>query len=620
MMNINIPGFLTVMIFTAIAPISLHAQELHENVSVEGTYRPDIIKAERFNTFPEHTSPKVETTPLDFDTRGVTVAFTPEARAIGIVGWRTDRTLRNRGYLHLSLGSWLNSSLSAGYTPVRTDQSSLDLSLQHNSTSLWRPYGKDYPESSRRYSYDESIAARFCHKFPGTGLLEAQLQYRFGAFNYYSFLPSSNFYSPSYAASDGKTPDAPGQVLNDIAFRAAFSSHADTSGRWHAALRTRYFGLRNLYLPEYAALQQLQATRETLIGAEGGYSFAWDSGSSVGIDADLDALLYNHPDYSGSIEAPSDYAMLRLRPHYTFTRDNLIVRIGASIDMAFNAPGSDADSHYSFFHIAPDIKADLKAGPIGLYLHLSGRSCLQTLSGSFERFYYTMPALSSAQPVYTPLDGRLGMQFGPFSGFSAGLEAAYRTSSHVPFSGWYPAMLNYGLSLYPGLDRPEHFQPLYALPAGSRRLHGWRFRLNATYAASIFKLEGDVAYMPQSADNGWSEGLDRARWELSAKFSIRPVKPLHLAVDYKYRGVRFLDMPWHMQPGAGSIIINGKTTTHTAMRLEDLCFLNAEASWNFTPKFSIGITADNLLNQKTDYLPSLPLEGIDIRGNITFMF
>ena len=619
MMNIDLCRILPALALASLAPAAIRAQELHENVSVEGTYRPDIIKAERFNTFPEHVSPKIETTPLAFDTRGVTAAFTPEARALGIVGWRTDRAPQGRGYLHLDLGSWLNSSLSAGYAAIDNDRTRLHISLQHNSSSLWRPYGNDYPGSSRRYNYDESLAARFCHTFSRAGLLEAQLQYRFSAFNYYSFLPSPLFYNPTYADA-GKTPEAPGQTLNDIAFRVGFSSPTGSPGRWHAALRTRYFGMRDLYIPGYEGLQTLKATRETLIGAEGGYSFAWNCGSSLGIDADLSALLYNNPEYFGNLAAPSDYAMLRLRPYYSFTRDNLIVSVGAAIDLAFNAPGSDAGSHYSLFHIAPDVKADLKAGPVGLYIHLGGGSALQTLSGNFERFYYTMPALACAQPVYTPLDGRLGIQFGPFSGFSAGLEAAYRTSSHVPFSGWYPAMLNYGTSLYPGLERPGQFNPLYALSAESRRVHGWRFRLNAAYAASIFKLEGDVAYMPQSGQNGWTDGLDRTRWELSAKFSIRPIKPLHLAVGYKYRGVRFLDMPWDMQLGSGSVVIDGKTTTHTALRLDDLCMLNAEASWNFTSRFSIGVSADNLLNHKTTYLPSLPLQGIDIRGNITLTF
>lgn len=597
------------------------AQGLHENVNVEGIYRPEIVEAHRFNTFPEHKVQRIPVTPLDFDYRATTAAFNPEARALGIIGWRTSREESARGYVDLSLGSWLNSSLSAGYTAVRTADTRLDVSLQHNSTSLWKPFGDELRQSHRRYRYDESLATRFCHNFSGIGLLEAQLQYRLGLFNYYSYLPS---YTPPLrpeASPFTYGVGEPSQTLNDVAFRTGFTSTGEGAGKWNAALNVRHFGMRALYLPSGYDLRSSKATRETLLGASGGYDLKWEGGSHIGINATLDALLYSHPEERPGIEAPDNYGMLTLTPYYSFTRNDFIISIGANIDLSFGAPGKDKESHYSFFHISPDVKVDWKAGAMGLYLRLGGGSMLQTLASRFDRFYYTMPALADAQPMYTPLDARLGLQFGPFSGFSAGFEAAFRTSRHVAYQGWYPALLDNGTSAY-GFNIPSDATPLYSLASSGRNLHGWKASINAAWEGSAVRIEARGSYMPQNSSTGWTDGLDRARWELYAALRIKPLKPLAITLDYDYRGVRSLDLPWRRNTSGGNdiTIIDGKRYGDTQVRLPDLCMLGADATWSFSDKLSIGVRGGNLLNQRNDFLPCLPMQGIDIQGHLTFKF
>ena len=81
--------------------------------------------------------------------------------------------------------------------------------------------------------------------------------------------------------------------------------------------------------------------------------------------------------------------MLTLTPYYSFRRGQMDIRVGADIDLSFNAGPSE--SRYSLFHIAPDVNFDLRTGPVGLYLHLRGGSELQTLASLWQLDYYQMP-------------------------------------------------------------------------------------------------------------------------------------------------------------------------------------------------------------------------------------
>ncbi|MCM1378194.1 MAG: hypothetical protein NC097_07465 [Clostridium sp.] len=593
-------------------PTISSAQDLHEHVSVEGTYRPDIIKGERFNTFPEHVKFNLDPKALPADSRGVVAAFASEARALDIRGWHVDSPNQPRGYVDVSLGSWLNSSLSAGFTPLKTRSSQLDVSLQHNSTSLWRPKSEEYTDADRRYRYDESLAVRYHHSFSGMGYLDAQLQYHLGLFNYYSYLPV-----------------APSQTLNDIAARVGFLSDRSSSSAWHAALHARYFGMRRMYVNDDIGLESFKGGRETVVGADGGWSMQWDNGSRIGADANLDIIMYasdkDKRDIFGLPEAPSGYGMLGLKPYYRFTRENFIIQAGVALDFAFNAPGEDTDSHFSAIHISPDVRIDWQSGRTGLYLHLLGGCKPTTLASLYSKNYYTMPVLGTARPVYTPLDGRLGINFGSFSGFRAGLELGFRASKYVPYVGWYPAYLSEPLNIYK--YAPNRYAAILETAVVGRDIHGWRLALSLGYNSRYFDIDFRGAYMPQNRTFGWTDGLGRSRWDLSTKLKVRPIKPLSIAVSFQYQGVRSLDVPikrTYMDGGrqlrGQSVIINGEKQEYASVRLSNLPRLGLEAEWKLSERIAVGIQGFNLLNRKLELLPDLPTPGIDFQGRLTIKF
>ena len=98
------------------------AQSITESVTVEGKYTPDIIPADRLSLLPAAITLTAPESPMSYDRKGVTANFAPDALNMPATGWRAKKVFDAcKGYVDLRLGSWLNSSLSAGYTASRNE-------------------------------------------------------------------------------------------------------------------------------------------------------------------------------------------------------------------------------------------------------------------------------------------------------------------------------------------------------------------------------------------------------------------------------------------------------------------------------------------------------------------
>lgn len=606
-------------IIALMSPMAAYAQQLHESVNVEGVYKVEVIQPERINVYPRRQEVNIDHDGLRFDTDGVPAQFEPTALPLAPTAWRAGREISPRGYVDVSLGSWLNSSVSAGYSLIRKPATTLDVAFQHCSTSLWKPSLSPLTENQKRWRYNEAAEVLFSHEFKNVGLFEAGAYYRFGYFNYYTYRPDAVPFEGVEQPDGVRSYSAPSQTLNDMAVRVGLSSPAARSLFWRVDARARYFGYRQLYMPgyDYRELRSCKAERETHLSLTGGIGRRWQNEASAGIDADLNVLLYTGkkhilPFYY-NLHALSDYGMLSLKPYYKFGRKNIAVKIGADVDLTLNADGTAPGNHYKFFHIAPDMRADWTADRLGAYLRLGGGSELQTLSLGETLNYYRMPALSSTQPVYTPIDAMLGIEAGPFSGLRIGGTVGYRVSRHVPLDGWYMTMLNYGPLPVVGL--PDYVKdPTYGTSREGLNMQGFTFGLSMKYNySSLLEVKGDAHYQPQHDGRGWFNGLDRPRWILDASALVHPVEQLSVGVGYEYRGVRTV-YTRYIPEG------EERATGLVGLRLPDIANLKASASWKVNSKLTVGIEGYNLLGKHFTLLPCLRSAGVDIQGRITYLF
>lgn len=535
-----------------------------QDIDVEGTYVPEYIARDRIGMFPVPVRPEVKQSLLDFDLRGTDADFLPCAVPIPATGWQTTRKWNKaRGYADLSLGSWLNADLSAGYRIIESEKSKLGVRLQYNSTSLWKPrLAPDLDTRMRRF--DGSLGLWGSHKVQDRGRLDAALDYHLGNFNYYGWL----------------RPEAPTQTLNDIAARIAWQSESEQESlRWNTALGVRSFNYRT-------------GDSETDLRLNAGLQCPASSESSFVAGLDAGMLFYSErkDKYSPLMptvwERPDNYGNIALSPAYRLSKRGLDLRIGARIDLTFNA-GTHGD-RYRVFHIAPDVKVDWTSGPATIFAHFEGGCTSNTLAAGYQSDYYQNPYSGSTMPVYSPLDAKAGVRFGPFSGFHIGGEFAYRIEK-----GQY-------------LDRAL-FMPLIngeTLQQTDPRsdLSGWSASLEAGYdAGRWFKINARASYQPQNGKKGWYNGLDRARWTARAEAVTNPWRTLEFRLSYDFRGVRCAgaDSDW---------------------RLPDITDLNLAASYGITDALSVWIEGRNLLGTRSAYLPGLPTPGVSVSAGLGVTF
>lgn len=638
--------FPSILSLSFIASLPASAQ-FDQSISVEGKYVPEVIRLDRINAFPRQEKFELETSPLSYDSNGVPACFGQSIYTLPAMGWRDSRLVsRQRGYLDFGMGSWLNSTLSAGYRFLQDETTSFGVRLQHNSTSLWQPNFPTHSSDNKMYRYDEAIGLYGSHLFEGKGRLEAAADYHLGIFDYYG-------YNPAFGPIDGYYSDqnfykAPKQTLNDFSFRVDWRSLTSSDNiSWNVGAGVRYFGYSDFYIPTLVPapgaplpvlgdLGKYKSTHETDINLRAGLNFPLSDKSAVGLDLNADALLYSgfkteEPQFGGpnnifmstdGLLKPDSYFLASLTPYYRFAIDRLNIRIGVDIDIAANA--GMPDNRYSAFHFAPDVMADYDGGGARLFLHLQGGSRLNTLASNAQLDYYQMPFVSNTRPVYSPLDGEFGVSFGPFSGFSAGLGFAFRVSKGEYTGGWYQAAING--TLYPGLitnlpisaSNSQSIGDINYSKAiqGSYDLHGYSLRANIGYdLGKIFKISAHGSYQPQAGKKGYFNGLDRPRWVADITAETNPIDPLKLSLSYNYRGVRraYIIGEYHTDRGFDESIL-------TSRRLPDMTTLNFGASWSFSPTVALWLQVDNILNQHIEILPSLPAQGIAFAGSISLNF
>ena len=624
MSNNSIPSISRALTVAATILLSgTAAAQLHESINVEGKYVPDVIRIDRINTFPKALRQDLVSEPLEYERSGVATAFSPSLLTMPATGWRANRHISDTpGYVELGVGSWLNSTLSAGYRFVDNSSTLFGVRLQHNSTSLWKPKLSEMYADVKQERYDESLGLYASHVFKGHGRLDAALDWHFGHFNYYGFhnWPGiSSFEAPS---------SAPTQTLNDVALRLDWRSvlTPDTRLAYHASGRLRHFGYRDMDVRHPLYLESIKGTRETNLGLEGGVRMPWGNGSSIGLDANLDLVLLSGTKTIDFSELPepisvNNYGMLTLTPYYRFTHGLLDVKLGADIDVAIKA--GEPGNRYSAIHVAPDVRFALQTGQVGLYLNVLGGSQLNTLSRLHELDYYSMPMAVTTRPTYTPIDAAFGVNLGPFAGFSIGLEGRYRSSKNVPLGGWYMGWLNTSFadnSLFtPAI--PSDAVPLYSFDAQGLDIHGFSLSGRLEYShGDLFSVSAQGTIQKQDGKTGFFNGYDRPKATALFKVSARPVNPLRVNVGYEIRAKRAIYTQAFAKLGTGGALVAGEQYSLHKVALDNLSLLGASASWNFTDNFSVWLQADNILNRKVDVLPDTKCQGIAFLAGLKWLF
>ena len=557
----------------AAAFAGLHAQNLEESLTVEGKYTPEVIAADRLSVLPSVMSLTAPASRLGYELEGVAANFSPDALAMPATGWRSTKPSdTSRGYVDLSMGSWLNSRLHAGYAAIRNEDTRLDVYLRHYSTSLWRAWKADPAKgigeaASRRFRYDETVGADFSHRFAGAGKLSAALHYHYGHFNYYAT-------QCKLEDTKGKR-NAPAQDLNDVYGRVKWEKDFSEKLLFTADADFRYFGYRKNFIPQlfssswvsssiYRSFLADKGCGETVVNVGANTEYAFSRANKIGLGLQ----------YSGVINNPGlDLNRLRFLPGYDYTHGNVSLHVGAELAVA-----------NSRFRIAPDLRFAARDKDVAFSATIGGGTYLRTMAWMHDMDYYSDPSYTCSEATYSPIDARLALQYNPGGRFTFGVEGIWTTLIDQPFGGIYQAYLNGTGGI--------RYNEIYS----QDRLHGFSIGVNAGYEFSrYFGVRGNFNWQPQHGATGILNGFDRPAITANVSATSKPLDALTLKLDYNLRAKRQL--------------LSGNISR-----------LNFAADYSINERMTVGLTLDNLLNRHEMLLPDLPTEGFTAAGRLRFTF
>ena len=591
--------------------LPVQAQELSGSLTVEGAYNPVIRNHDRLSGLPSRFQGELPQSSLPASLAGRPTQVVP-----GFAQFLTadpDMRLPHSydGYVSLLAGSYLNSSLSAGYRFVNTSETTLGAWLQHNSSSLYRPGAATATEGEcpRRKVYDETLGMYASHSLGDAGTISGKLVYHLGYFNYYT-----DRVNPLTALPY----DAPTQTLNDLGLDMMWDSAFPQSRDWafSGEVGYRYFGYRRFY-QNTGVFHGLTPSREHSLTPGLTAEYKAGGGNTVGITAHADLLFY-----SGGIDeafpVPSvypvpvgsygNYGIFGLAPRWTFSHGPWSIRAGARADFSWGIAG------FSSVHIAPDAAVSYSASHITIDLSATGGVTPNTLAANSELDMYQAPALISTTPLYTPVNAMLKVSLGDFRGFAAYVQAGYAVADNTPVTGWYPYNL-FGVDPFPG----KKYESLAALS-----LRGFTLGAGMSYTlGSLLDAAGSVTYQRQSGRDGYYNGPDRPRWTADVSASVSPLAGLKIGAGYEYRGVRTLYLarnivdtsvpptPDHNFDGDSSIL---------GVRLPDITNLRAFASYTLDKRYTFSVEARNILGGNESLSPLMPSDGLNILGGVSILF
>ena len=270
--------------------------------------------------------------------------------------------------------------------------------------------------------------------------------------------------------------------------------------------------------------------------------------------------------------------VISLTPYYAFNSGRVHGRIGAKIDISAGGEGKK-------FHVAPAVMLDWNAASqFAIYARINGGEHLNSLRSLYDYCPF-VGGLWQYQRSHIPVTADLGMNIGPFSGFSARLFGGYAVAND-----WLMPQFT-DLSSSTG---NAHFR---AVNYGAYDLKGWHGGIGLSYEwRSVVKADVSAETASNGSDKAYYLWRDRAKYVIKASVEVRPVKALRLGAGYELR----TDRHNYYYDGAFSY----------AYDLGAVSDLRFEASYAINDALTVFARGENLLNKRCDLVTTIQNQGV----------
>lgn len=481
-----------------------------------------------------------------------------------------------RGYASAGYFPALNFGAEAGYRLIDRSTTRLDAwgSWQGRSYTSRRVPAADGKETGRIADQSVQLAASLSRATGRNSLLSASFTYRHDALR----LPTAFDRDAS-------------QAINAYRGEIGWSTR-----RGHASLDASISAGRTALHSPIAVPTLLNASGKADGAAEADYRLRVegnilrnrDIGASLLVDADIlhrqRGLQWVGDFTEAAAPGHSAATIVGITPNATFNSRNLRGHIGLRLDFSHGYSGHS-------FRIAPDINIGwTPTATFGIYLRADGGSRHRSLA-SLAAICPFAPGATVASLSTSAVDARAGLTAGPFAGFSAEIYGGYATVH----GALMPLLLQTSegdFSTFGGAN-------LSGWSVGGRLGYAWR---------NIVEVSADACLLPHgSYGHASASAIDRARYLVDTRLTVRPFRQLSVELSYTLRGSRRF---YKLAPGTSPV----ETDAGNDSRLD------LGATYALTSRWSAFLRVENILDSRPLLLPGLPAQGIGGLAGAVFRF
>lgn len=571
--------YMTVVLLIVLS-VDAYSQSHNEQVTVEGTYRPQIRKSERIakeasapnNNF---NIPDYKANTSDFDFK-----YEMEIESVSPNSYVDEQTqLIYNNFLKAGLGTMLSPVFLYSHYSDITRSSSLGIGVRHNSTWLNM---KDYSSSS---FMNNAFNIGMLNKFK-VGQLKTDVDYRYDMYH----LRAVDINDPLIFVNNDN-----GRNIHSLNATAAFAASGSSYKSLYEEIKLDY---------QYTGI--CGSVNEHLIQLKSNlcYSDNWmgnkdNNVQTLGADVDI---AFN--------KLGTMLTIVKLSPYFDMNGAFYRMRLGVNLDVKTN----DSDS----FGLHPDIEAALFVlnNKLEFYASLSGDNRFYTLKDILADNPFIITNFKFGDFGYekTRVDLRAGIKVNILNDVDVHAGMRYRKINNDMF---FVATDDF----YAKYEGDENTYRLMAFDIMYANCNEFNFMANLRWKINVkWSFSADFAYntyalsMPDGMNN--DSGLDT----LYSHAWYKPGFELCLKTDYKMNEKWRFDLSAMMWGKRYSLEGNLDAMEYVVSELEPLFDLQLGANYEVKDNFTVFAEIHNVLNDKYQIYYSYPSYGFQLYLGIKYRF
>jgi hypothetical protein len=571
--------------------ISVTAQNVDRNVTVEREYKPIIQDAGKITSVPAVTEANVQKTAASYTDINLPIQVGQSIQTLSAAELELEKkTNPASAYIRIGAGNYYNNMLDFALPVIKRGDMRLDLKVNHLAT---------FGDKTHSTSNGSIIFNNYYKKMELLAGVNAGYEY----FNYYGknfnllgdiadltklTTTPTTLYTEQNLVRISRNPkieklqqliDAP---LNDGIWR--FNAYL---GARSAPAKT---GLRYDAVVNYNKFNSRIGLTEDIIHTKAGFNNV-NGKNRMGVDVELQNMYYSTDLSIDSINVWDSYSVFSMNPYYSFERDNWNVRLGVKTSFSF--------IHGRPFSPSPDIFAEWKAIPtwLAFYGGVGGGYKVNTLDFSMTENRFLFSDLR-IQDTYTPVNAYFGIKIKPVYNL---LLDAYISYKYID-NQYFFINKDYATTAFAPSNPEERtiytnrFNVIYS----SASLVNIGFRAN-------YNIRNSLNVQLKGVYNGWktfdiTEAWQKPKFEADLTSEVRVSRNLNLNGSIFLKGARHAKL--------GDFVMNMKPVTD----------VNIGASYSYLNWFTLFGKVNNLLNSHYEEFYGYEVQGLNVMVGAAFSF